>query len=138
MAALTVASVATPYHIQQGFEPPYARVSVGCVNVSGIGTDISTLVAAVTGSQIIVLGGFIETDGGAAENMVFSSDAGTIQTTVMAAAAGVYSLHAMRGNMTVVSQALKVKKSGAAATVFGRVWYAVVSGKINYVGAPIE
>ena len=137
MAVLSTTSRDTPFYILHQVDPPDHKVLVKCMELAGAGTDITTIQAAASGFQHVLIGGFVETNGGAAESVVFSSDSNTIVTVVMAAVADVHSLHVYRGNMTIDGEGLKVKKSGIVAVVFGRVFYVTVPvGKtINFIGS---
>ena len=141
MAALTKAAKDTPFHLLHSADSfDRGRLTVNCMELSGAGTDATEIAAAAAVYQHVILGGYVETDGGAAEDLVFLSAAGAIATVSLAAAAGVYSLHAYRGSMTDSGEALNANKSGAVAVVFARVFYVSVPAAetINFIGTAIE
>ena len=126
MAALTVAARSDkPYDSQR------QNSGVTAVTVSGVGTDASEVAAAVASKQHIITGGYISTDGAAAEYLQILSAAGEIARLDLPASATVVLLP--KGIYTDNGEALNFKKSGAVAAIFGQVEYVTIPAG-EYVG----
>ena len=111
-------------------EGPYdsARKASGVVVVmmnGGSGADLTTIVTAVTGKQIVITGGSLVTDGGGAETLVIQSDANVIYNLELPAAAAQFDFP--KGLYTNAGEALKFNKSAAGAAVSFNLEYVTVS-----------
>ena len=120
MAGLTVATATTP--------PDSQRLGQGIktVLVSGTSTDATAVVAAVADSQIVITGGWVYYDGGAAETLAILSATTSLLTLTLPAAAGCVQLPP--GLIyTADSEALNFNKSGAVASISAIIEYAVIA-----------
>jgi len=120
MAALTVSTPTQPYDS--------GRLGRGVYTVlaSGAGADQTEIVAAVAGSYILILRGWISWDGGASELVAIQSASTTLFSQGIGAAFP-SCREIPRGLYTAAGEALNLDKSGAVAVISCHIEYVYVT-----------
>ena len=123
MAALTVSTPTQPYDS--------GRLGRGVYTVlaSGAGADQTEIVAALAGSHILILRGWLSSDGGDTETVAIQSASTTLFTQgVMNVLAACVELP--RGLYTAAGEALNLKKA-STAVVSVLIEYAVIGSGVH-------